>query len=237
MKIKKKWLVVLGLVGILGHMVGIAADLFSGFVPTLEVELGVITSLSLESIAPLFVAKSLAEARIGHYLAVLFIPLGIAGIIQIFFMLKPQRNPGAYAFLGLGSLGVMYGTFYHGTLAFVIAALQAEPSLLPLGGQGTILLLEYVNSLSEPFSGLLLGADILVSVVFIWIVMAGRTAFAKWMAAFNPLSIQLVLNGMLLLAPAPFDQIVWLTVFNSSLAIWFMGTTISIRRSEKSSAS
>lgn len=231
--VPKRGLILLGLIGIVGHVVGMAADLYSGFVPALNIELGPITSLSLDSIAPLFEAKSLAQARIGHYLAILFIPLGAAGVWQVFLILNPSNNSAAFVFLGLGALGVIYGAFYHGTLAFVIAALQAGSVQLSTPGGGPTLLIDYVNSLSEPLSLLLLGTDFSVSLIYGLMVASGRSLFPRWMAAYNPLVIQLILNGIILLAPASFVQVLWLTVFNSSLAIWYTGTTIIIASSER----
>jgi hypothetical protein len=101
----------------------------------------------LENIAPLFITKSLAQARIGHYLAIFFIPLGLAGILQVFLASKPSQNKLAFTFLAMGVLGIVYATFYHGTLAFVVGALQQ--SSFELGGvyvAGANDFVDYFNS-------------------------------------------------------------------------------------------
>lgn len=232
MPVQKKWFIVLGLIAVAGHLLGIAADLYSGFVPSVNVSLGPITSLSLDNIAPLFEAKSLAQARIGHYLAIFFIPLGILGIWQIFLGLDPAGNNQAFAFLVLGTLGIVYATFYHGTLAFIIGALQHQSlNMSGSSAESSADLVVYFNSLSEPLGLVLLIADFLVSGIFAAIVLYRETFFPKWMAAFNPVTIQLTLSLLILVVPHPLSQLVWLTVFNTSLAIWYSGVTVALSRS------
>jgi hypothetical protein len=228
---QRKGLIVLGLIAIGGHLVGVAADIYSGYVPSVDVQLGSITSIALENIAPLFITKSLAQARIGHYLAIFFIPLGLAGILQVFLASKPSQNKLAFTFLAMGVLGIVYATFYHGTLAFVIGALQQ--SSFELGGAyvaGANDFVDYFNSLSEPLGRVLLGADVLVSSLYVLIVLRGSTHFSRWMAAYNPVVIQLVLSSLILIAPQPLNQLIWLTVFNASMVLWYLGLTLVLSR-------
>jgi hypothetical protein len=217
----RKRILILGTVAILGHLLGIIADLLSGFSPSTQVSLGNVTSLSLNNIAPLLAAKPLNEARIGHYLAILFIPLGLCGVYQVYQGLAPRQNKAALLVLLPGSLGLVYATFYHGTLAFVIGALQ-EGVDTPL--------LSYFNSLSEPLSTILLLADVSVSLSFVYVVLSRETHFQRWMAAVNPLTIQLALSLLIWITPHPVDQALWLTVFNLSLSIWYAVTTWTLAR-------
>jgi len=227
----RKGLIILGLIAIAGHSTGVAADIFSGYAPGVDAQLGPITSLSLDNIAPLFVAKSLPHARLGHYLAIIFIPFGLTGILMVFLGLAPSENKLAYAFLAMGGLGIIYATFYHGTLAFIIGALQQ--SSIEFGsssGVETRQLVCYFNSLSEPLGQVLLIADMLVSCLFAFIVLRKKTHYPKWMAVYNPVVIQLALYISFLIAPHPLNQLIWLTVFNVSMVVWFVGLTIVLAR-------
>lgn len=229
--LQSRHVILFGLVAIAGHLLGVLADVYSGFVPSVDAQLGPVTSLSLANIAPLLRAKPLAQARIGHFLAIFFIPLGLSGIWQVFTGLDPSRNKLSLVFLVSGMLGIIYATFYHGTLAFVVGALQAQP--LATGGSSGINpidLVEYFNSLSEPLSWVLLMADLLVSLLYVFLVWARPTSFPRWMAVVNPISIQLVLSLLILAAPHPVSQLLWLTVFNASLAIWYIVTTTVLSR-------
>jgi hypothetical protein len=222
----KKWFFMLGAIAIFGHLVGMAADLYSGFAPSVDLSLGPITSLSLENIAPLFAAKDLAQALTGHYLAIFFIPLGILGIWQVVLGLSPKINWGTAIFLILGTLGIVYATFYHGTLAFITAIIQHQSAVA--GTDAVSLadgLLKYANSLSEPLGTVLLIANFLVSGLYAVLVLFRKTFFPRWMAAFNPVSIQLALSALIWLLPQPLNQLLWLIVFNGSMAIWYVGTT------------
>ncbi len=224
---ERKGLILLGVVAIAGHLLGVAADIYSAYVPGVDLQLGPITSLSLANIAPLFEAKPLAQAKIGHYLAIFFIPLGLCGIFQVFVGLRPSRNKSAAIFLILGTLGLIYATFYHGTLAFLIGALHQ--SSLEVGSE-TVGLVSYFNSLSEPLGRVLLVADVLVSSLYVLVIMFRSTYFPKLMAVFNPLIIQLVLSLLIMVVPHPLNQLIWLTVFNASLVIWYFGTTIVLSK-------
>ena len=206
-----------GALAILGHVAGMAADVYSGFTPGARVDLGSATLLSFGEIAPLLAANSLSDARTGHYLAVLFIPLGIFGVLQVVAALRPRRHPEALAVLLLGVLTVAYGTFFHGSLAFVTGALHGEAVLLP-----------YFNSLSEPFGRLLLAGNVAVSLLFALIVAFRSTAFPRAFALWNPLVIQLGLLVVIAVSPYPLDHLLWLTLFNASLALWYLGCTAAI---------
>lgn len=219
-------LALFGALAIVGHGVGIVADVYSGYSPGVAVELGPVTSLSLANIGPLLAEVSLADARIGHYLAVCFIPLGIFGVWQVFIALRPAA--GSLLFLVLGTLCVAYGTFYHGTLAFLTGALQglwdgtrADPELS---------LVTYFNGLSEPLGQVLLFGNLFVSALYAFLVGSGRSRFPRWFAAVNPVIIQLGLSVVILLAPRPVDRLLWLTVFNTSFVAWYGATTAYLVR-------
>lgn len=230
---RRRQMITLGVTAIVGHAVGMVADLASGYAPAVEIDLGSITSLSLDNIAPLLRAKPLDEVLIGHYLAIFFIPLGLFGIWQVYQGLKPQKNRFALPFLLAGTFGLIYASFYHGTLGFVAGALQAQEQALAaselaqeITRQGVL----YFNSLSEPLGTLLLLVDLIVTLLFVFNVWFRETFFPRWMIAVNPLTIQGLITLAIWIAPHPLNQALWLTVFNLSLAIWYAATTFAYSR-------
>lgn len=229
----RRRIITLGVMAIVGHAAGVAADLASGYAPAAEVELGAITSLSLGNIAPLLRAKPLDEVLIGHYLAIFFIPLGLFGIWQVYQGLKPQKNRFALPFLLAGTFGLIYASFYHGTLGFVAGALQAQQQALAAGELAQDITRQSVfffNSLSEPLGTLLLLVDLIVILLFVFNVWFKETFFPRWMIAVNPLTIQGLITILIWFAPHPLNQALWLTVFNLSLAIWYTATTFAYSR-------
>jgi hypothetical protein len=221
-------------VAILGHLLGVAADLGTGYAPEVETDLASIASLSLANIAPLLRAKPLDEVLVGHYLAIFFIPLGLFGMWQVYQGLLPRRNRLALPFLLVGSFGLIYAAFYHGTLGFIAAALQAESATVAGTPAAKILgtLVAYFNSLSEPLSTVLLLVDVGASLLFASTVGFGNTHFPRWFGAVNPLSIQLLVSALIWLAPHPLEQLLWLTIFNFSLALWYGATTAILLRQD-----
>jgi hypothetical protein len=223
--------VLLGLTAVLAHLIGMAADVYSGYAPSVKAELGSFFSLSFENIQPLLRAKSLEDARFGHYLAILFIPLGLCGIYQVYLGLSPRRNRLASAFLVPGVLGVVYATSYHGTLAFLTGALQTPfESADSTGMDVSYRLVTYFNSLSEPLGVVLIVADIVVVSAFVFNVLYRKTLFPIWMAAVNPLTLQMLLGLLMLVLPHPVDQFFWVTIFNGSLSLWYALTTWVLSR-------
>jgi len=232
--LRRRQIVTVGIVAITGHAVGVVADLASGYAPTVQAELGSITSLALENIAPLLRAKPLDEVRVGHYLALLFIPLGIFGIWQVYQGLRPHQNRLALPFLLAGTFGLIYATFYHGTLGFIAAALQAQQQALATGQFAQDIMHQSVlffNSLSEPLGALLLLVDLIVVLLFVLNLWFRETFFPRWMIVVNPLTIQGLLALAIWVAPHPLNQVLWLIVFNLSLVIWYTVTTVVLSRS------
>lgn len=228
----KKRIVILGILAVGGHLVGVVADVYSGYVPSVKVDLGTIASLSFENIAPLLSAKPLAEARVGHFLAIVFIPMGIFGIYQVYLGLRPGGTAASLLFFVPGVLGLILASFYHGTLAFVIAALHARLDVAGSQHAGALdAHVAYVNSLSEPLSAVLLAADVLITLAYVYIVLFRSTLFPRWMAAVNPLTVQLMISVLIWVAPHPLNQLLWLTVFNLSLATWYVVTTLVLSSS------
>ena len=231
--LKRERIITLGFVAITGHAVGVVADLASGYAPMVQAELGSITSLALENIAPLLRAKPLDEIRVGHYLAILFIPLGLFGIWQVYQGLRPHQNRLALPFVLAGTFGLIYATFYHGTLGFVARALQAQEQALGTVERAQEITQQSVlffNSLSEPLGTLLLLVDLIVTLLFVVNVWFKETYFSRWMVALNPLTIQVVLTLGIWVTPHPLNQALWLSVFNLSLAIWYMVTSVVLSR-------
>jgi hypothetical protein len=220
-----KQIIILGGLAMLGHGLGIVADVATGYAPAVETNLSRISSLALENIAPLLRAKPLSELIIGHYLAIFFIPLGLFGIWQVYQGMNPQHNRPAALFLLTGAFGLIYAAFYHGTLGFVAGALQAQEGMATGVGSEMV---DFFNLLSEPLGKVLLLVDVSVSLLFAAIVWLRRTSFPRWMAVCNPLTIQLILLIFVWLFPHPLSQLLWLTIFNLSLVLWYLTTTITL---------
>lgn len=225
--------IILGALAVFDHLLGIVADVGTGYAPSIQTDLSSIASLSLANIAPLLQAKSLNEVRTAHYLAIIFIPLGLFGVWQVYKALLPGRNRLALPFLLVGGFGLIYATFYHGTLGFIAGALQAQRAVAAMGEpapESVRAMLSFFNSLSEPLGSVLLLADLAASLLFAGTVWFGDTRFPRWLAAVNPLTLQMVISLLIWFAPHPLQQLLWLTVFNLSLALWYVSTTTILLR-------
>ena len=118
----------------------------------------------------------------GHFIAVLAAPLYMLGYWHLSKKLEPAGPKQAKAFFLIGAYAFAVGTawigqrFFIGTTVHEIAA-----------GQDLKPLLTTFSEHNEPFVNVLRLAMLIVSILWIKLILTGRTAFPKWMAIFSPI--------------------------------------------------
>ncbi len=118
----------------------------------------------------------------GHFLAVLAAPLYMLGYWHLSKKLEPAGPKQSKAFFLIGAYAFAVGTawigqrFFLGTTVHEIAA-----------GQDLKTLLTVFSEHNEPFVNVLRVAMLAVSILWIKLILSGRTAFPKWMAIFSPI--------------------------------------------------
>ena len=118
----------------------------------------------------------------GHFLAVLAAPLYMLGYWDLSKKLEPAGPKQAKAFFLIGAYAFAVGTawigqrFFLGTTVHEIAA-----------GQDLKPLLTTFSEHNEPFVNVLRVAMLAVSILWIKLILSGKSAFPKWMAIFSPI--------------------------------------------------
>lgn len=209
----------LGLTAILSGILAITADMVSIFTITADLS-QMRMSLSLQNISILLVEKPHSQLVLGHYLALVAIPVvGISVVAHTSLGLKPSGKglSRLFTFSGLFivALGVAYHAFF-GVAAEVVR--NADPALIAA-----------VNAYFEPLG-------ILVSVLFLamvvgWtlLILTGRTHYPRWVLLFSPLPVLATTTTFAFLLPVPNVPIrVFLMVTNMNLPItlWALVSTI-----------
>ena len=118
----------------------------------------------------------------GHFLAVLAAPLYILGYWHLSKKLEPAGPKQSKAFFLIGAYAFAVGTAWIGQrffLATTVHEIAAGQDLKPL--------LTVFSEHNEPFVNVLRIAMLIVSILWIKLILSGKSAFPKWMAIFSPI--------------------------------------------------
>lgn len=217
-----------GVLGSLGMVLGVAADLASGYASgdTTSIE-SAFSVLSIENLTPFLAGKPYPEVVAGHYLAILGIPLGIFGLWQVYRAIKPAGDwlPRFVWFLGVW--GFVVGTVFHASYAFVIAGIQADA-----GTDALDPMLARFGAVFEPVGFLLVAAMTAALAALFYTVAFRETLYPRWFAFVNPLIIQAVTAGVALAAPEAVRIFLIVTAYNLSVLTMFVVSTAVLWNAE-----
>lgn len=132
----------------------------------------------------------------GHFLAVMAAPLYMLGYWFLSKNLEPAHKFGSKIFFCVGAYAFAVATAWIGQRFFLgstVHAIAAGIEIKPL--------LTLFAEHNEPFVNVLRVAMVAVSIIWIWLILTGKTHFPKWMALFSPL-VLLIAMFVTLLTPA-----------------------------------
>lgn len=127
---------------------------------------------------------------LGHFFAVAGVPFYFVGMWHIAEMLKPAGATLSRILFLIGSFGFLYGAMWMSSRAS-IGSLVHHPELLA----GTNLVSLY-ELRSESLLQVIRVTTLTISVIFIIMVLTGRSRYPVWMAATSP-AVLLIFNFVL----------------------------------------
>ena len=127
---------------------------------------------------------SAGRLTFGHFIAVLSAPLYMLGYWHLSKKLEPAGPKQAKAFFLIGAYAFAVGTAWIGQRFFLAATVHEIAA-----GQDIKTLLTLFSEHNEPFVNVLRVAMLVVSVLWIKLILTGKTAFPKWMAIFSPIAL------------------------------------------------
>lgn len=210
----RTWWQAAGIVAILSGLGAMAADITSGWSSIPDSAMETALSLQIEQVAPLLLVKSQASLLWGHYLALLFIPLGILGVWYVSVLLGSADRRWAVSFLILGTLTFAAGAAYHISFGFVATVLQA----------GDPVLTQQIAPFFEPFGTVVILALVATMVPLVGAILTGRTVYPRWMAALTPVPLMLGLSLLAKPFPAAVENLVIVTGINASMTLFLVLT-------------
>ena len=130
----------------------------------------------------------ISESRltIGHFFAVFAISLYFVGVWHIAEMLRPAGEKLSRALFFIGSFGFLYGAMWMSSRA-MIGSIAHHPELV--GGTDLVSLYELRL---ETLLQIIRITTLIISIIFIKMVLTGKSRYPKWMAATSPIVLLLM---------------------------------------------
>lgn len=161
----------------------------------------------------------------GHFLGVVGAPLYAIGAFHIFLMLRPANARWAFILFVTMAYGCAIGGVWMGSRASISAIVNA-PQYLELGNLVALYDLRYESLLN--ITRVLV---LVISIIYIWLTSTGRSAYPRWMAFFNPISLLLLSFAVWLIAPG-IGKFMMPIALNVAFFVFFL-LSINIVSSEK----
>ena len=136
-----------------------------------------------------------SRTTIGHFFGVFGATFYLVGCYHIYLMLRPANERVAFTAFLISSFGFIVGAVWIGSRASVSALMQLPqtPEVLHL--------VELYDVRYETLLTVIRITTLVLSVIFIWLSVTGRSHYARWMAIFNP--FVLILMSFLIYVIAP----------------------------------
>jgi len=142
-----------------------------------------------------FTGVSDRRSSFGHFIGVLGAPLYLVGCWNIQLMLRPANARWSMAAFLITAYGFVVGIVWIGSRASISALINAPatPDVLHL--------ISLYDLRYETLLQAIRVAVLLLSVIFVWLSLTGRSHYPKWMALLNP--ILLIVASFLVYVLAP----------------------------------
>lgn len=137
-----------------------------------------------------------AQQTMGHFLGVLGAPLYIAGCWHIYLMLRPANQKLALIAFLLASYGFMIGADWissRASIGAIVHLQQHTDTVEPL--------IALYQQRYESLLTIIRLTTLMLSVIFIYLTLTGRSYYKKWHALFNPLLLLLACFATYIIAP------------------------------------
>jgi hypothetical protein len=216
---KAKIVLVLGLVGIAGVLLTIISDFILIGRPNSS---NSFLKLGTESMAYLPSWRITAGAFIG----IIVLPFQLAGLTSVFQGLKPSGRVMPLVVVIVDAHALIMGVAFHISYAYIGTGWK----LYHQSGPGNEILSELVKKFDfywKIIVFIMLFELLASSIIYMLLIIRGKTWYPKWMAVFNPLCVSLLIFPLIYILPAPIGGFIGPAYFNiSTLAFMSLSTCV-----------
>ncbi|MDB2686546.1 hypothetical protein N9Y42_04990 [Mariniblastus sp.] len=204
-----------GIIGLVGAIICGTGEFLLHYNPLLDVEF--LSKVKPPASAAYDFMGRISEQRltIGHFLAVIGVPLYFVGVWHIAEMLRPAGEKRSIAFRFIGWYGFLYGAMWMSSRAMIGSVahhpdLVASTNLVQLYGLRMESLLQVIRI-----------TTLLISIIYITMVWTGKTRYPKWMVVTSPI-VLLAMNFVIFLAAPSIGKYVLPIALNVGFSIFFL---------------
>jgi len=171
---QSKYIQLAGLAGCLGAILVGIGEFSMQFTP----------NGGIEDVKDYLYFNDISSSRLtfGHFIAVLAAPLYMLGYWSLSKNLEPAGPKQSKIFFLVGAYAFAVGTAWIGQRFFIATTVHEIAA-----GQDLKEMLTTFSEHNEPFVNVLRLAMLIVSILWIKLILTGKTAFPKWMAIFSPI--------------------------------------------------
>jgi hypothetical protein len=172
-----------------------------------------------------FTGISDQRSTIGHFFAVLGGPLYLVGCWHIRLMLRPANDRWSLIAFFTMSYGFLVGIVWMGSRASISALINVPvtPDILHL--------IDLYAFRYETLLQVIRIAVLLLSVIYIWLVMTGRSHYPRWMAILNPILLIIASFVVYLVAPGAGKYLMPIAL-NVAFFVFFAASIVIARKKE-----
>ncbi len=168
-------------------------------------------------------AASDERQTMGHFFGVLGAPLYVVGCWHIYLMLKPAGQKLAFIAFALGAYGFMVGADWISSRASIGALIHFQQTGINVDELIALYQLRYETLLT-----VVRITTLALSLIFIGLVLTGRSHYQRWHAIFNP--IVLLIGSFVVYAFAPeIGKYIMPIALNVAFGIFFIISMIQTR--------
>ena len=160
---------------------------------------------------------NISDARLtaGHFFAVVGMPLYFVGMWHIAQMLKPAGEKLSNILFLIGSFGFLFGAMWMSSRAS-IGSLVHYPELI-----ANTNLVELYQLRSETLLQVIRITTLVISGIYVYLVLPGKSRYPKWMAATSPI-VLLILNFVIYLIAPSVGKFVMPIALNVGFSAFFL---------------
>lgn len=136
------------------------------------------------------------QQTLGHFFGALGAPLYVVGCWHFYLMLKPANKKLAFIGFIIGAYGFMVGASWISSRASIGALTHAQDLGLNLDNLVVLYQLRY-----ETLLNVVRLTTLLLSLIFVYLTLTGRSNYNKWHALFNPIVLLLLSFIVYLISP------------------------------------
>jgi hypothetical protein len=173
-------------------------------------------------------AASDQRQTLGHFFGVLAAPLYVVGCWHIYLMLKPANQKLAMVGFLASAYGFMIGADWISSRASIGALVHFQNSGGDIDGLQALYELRYENLLT-----VVRITTTLLSVIFIYLALTGRSHYQKWQAILNPILL-LVMSFVIYVVAPEVGKYLMPIALNVAFGIFFLMSIAQARTINRS---